>query len=252
MDIIEKGQIPLRKELVDRYDLVFVFKALRYRDKKVEYAKQKLELLRKSQGGEIIEDYTFLRKIIEYAKSFNPQLSEEAEAMIVDFWPRLDSNIFPTNRVLETIVRVSMAFARLHFSNIVTAEIAKEAIDFLRKMFEAFDETVMVVEDPRDATCREITKFLQESPGIPYEFQELINHAGKVNTLVEAYLGKGPINNNNSKYRDIADRFRQGMIGKGLISIQDMNPLTLIFKPEARKNTEGIEKEEEEEEKNVL
>ena len=30
MDIIDKGQIPLRKELVDRYDLIFVFESLRY------------------------------------------------------------------------------------------------------------------------------------------------------------------------------------------------------------------------------
>jgi DNA replicative helicase MCM subunit Mcm2 (Cdc46/Mcm family) len=72
------------------------------------------------------------------------------------YWSELGANIFPTNRVLDTIVRISMAFARLHFSNIVTAEIAREAIEFLTKMYKAFDSSVVVIQDPRDAACREI------------------------------------------------------------------------------------------------
>ena len=97
---------------------------------------------------------------------------------------------FPTNRVLETIIRTSIAFARLHFSSIVTSEIAKEAIDFLTKMYHAFDSNVVVVQDPREATCHEIAKFLQTNPNIPFEFQDCINYAASVNSLVEAYSWK--------------------------------------------------------------
>ena len=32
----------------------------------------------------------FLRKVIEHAKMFNPLLSEEAEAMITDYWSSLN------------------------------------------------------------------------------------------------------------------------------------------------------------------
>jgi DNA replicative helicase MCM subunit Mcm2 (Cdc46/Mcm family) len=46
MDIIDKGQIPLRKELVDRFDLPFVFEPLRDRTQKVSYAKQKMAILK--------------------------------------------------------------------------------------------------------------------------------------------------------------------------------------------------------------
>ena len=70
-----------------------------------------------------------------------------------------------------------MAFARLHFSKIVTAEIAKEAIDFLSRMYRAFDSSVVVVQDPRDATCQEIIKFLIQNPNMPYDFQDCIDHA---------------------------------------------------------------------------
>jgi DNA replicative helicase MCM subunit Mcm2 (Cdc46/Mcm family) len=69
--------------LVDRYDLVFVFESLKDREEKTNYAKKKLTILKRN--GEISEDYTFLRKLIEHAKTFTPQLSEEAEAMIIDW-----------------------------------------------------------------------------------------------------------------------------------------------------------------------
>ena len=44
-DIIEKRQIPLRKELVDRYDLIFVFESLKEKTQKVEYANKKFAIL---------------------------------------------------------------------------------------------------------------------------------------------------------------------------------------------------------------
>jgi replicative DNA helicase Mcm len=234
LDIIDKGQIPLRKELVDRFDLVFVFEPLREREQKISYAKRKLAIL-KSQ--DIKEDHEFLRKIIEHAKTFKPILNEEAEAMIIDYWSSLNILVFPTNRVLETIIRVSIAFARLHFSNIVTTEIAKEAIEFLTNMYHAFDRNVAIVEDPREATCHEIAKFLQESPNLPFEFQDCINYATSKNSLVETYLGKSPVSNNSSKYRDIADRFKQGLVGDGLISIVNMNPLTLVFNASVKESS---------------
>jgi replicative DNA helicase Mcm len=240
MDVVEKGKIPLRKELVDRYDLVLVFEALKDKDSKTAYAKRKLQMLRKSLEGETLEDYTFLRKMIEHAKTFNPQLSEEAEAMITDYWSSLDSTIFPTNRVLETMVRVSMAFARLHFSSVVTAEIAKKAMEFITGIFKAFDRTVVLVQDPREATCQEIANFLQQNPNIPYTFQDCINYAADKNSLVGTYLGNSPVKNDSWKYRDIADRFKQGVVGEGLISVEDMNPLTLVFKVQSKTNREGL------------
>jgi hypothetical protein len=74
----------------------------------------------------------------------------------------------------DNLKYVHVAFARLHFSNVVTAEIAKEAIEFLTKMYRAFDQSAVLVQDPRDATCQEIVKFLIQNPDIPYEHQDCI------------------------------------------------------------------------------
>jgi hypothetical protein len=96
-------------------------------------------------------------------------------------------------------------------------------------MYQVFDSNVVVVQDPREATCHEIAKFLMENSNIPYDFQDCINYAASNNTLVEAYVGKSPVNNNSSKYRDIADRFKQGLVGKGLITLVDLHPLRLVY-----------------------
>jgi DNA replicative helicase MCM subunit Mcm2 (Cdc46/Mcm family) len=108
--------------------------------------------------------------IIKRAKSFNPELNAEAENLIIQYWTGIEnSKTFSTNRAFETIVRTTKAFARLHFSNIVTYEIAKEAIDFLTEMHKEFDSNITAVQDPRDITCYEIMKFLQEYPDITYD-----------------------------------------------------------------------------------
>jgi DNA replicative helicase MCM subunit Mcm2 (Cdc46/Mcm family) len=233
-NVVEKNQIPLRKELVDRYDFVLVFQAFSNQKQKANYLSKKLEIIKQLRLGELTVDYTFLQKLIQRAKSFDPELSDEAKAMIIDYWSKLDSRIFPTNRVAETIIRTSIAFARLHFSNIVTVDIAKEAIDFITELFKEFDKTVVVVQDPRDIACEEIIKYLKETPGVTHYFEECLRHTAHSNTLVETYIGSSSVDNNSFQYRDIANRFKQGIISVngGKIYREGIHPLKLVFREE--------------------
>ena len=152
-DAISKDQIPLRRELIDRYDLIFAVKEKTGKAEREEYAWQKLKILERTFKYEINPELNciLLRKIIQHAKTFNPtELTEEAQSMLVEFFSSLNESIFPTRRALDVATRVSMAFARLHFSDIVTAEITKKALDFLAKIFREFDSTIVVIEDPRE------------------------------------------------------------------------------------------------------
>ena len=233
--VADRDQIPLRKEVVDGFDLILVFTPITASEEKQEYARNRLKSIENSESilKEQEEGILFLRKSIEYAKSFVPQLNEEAEAMIINFW----SHMRGTNRNLESIIRVSKAFGRLHFSHVVDATFAKEAIEYMAEQFNEFDRNIIVVQNPRDAACTEIINFLIQHKNIPYDFQDLIDYASTVSKLVETWIGKPPIDNNSSKYRDIADRFRQGLVGKGTIFIENMHPLRLIYR-EADKNDE--------------
>lgn len=105
---ISKDQIPLRRELVDRYDLPFAFKDTSGKYERQKYGYEKLDILERSLKGEIDSgaDYIFLRKIIQHAKTFNPtEVTEEARTAIVQFFSDLDVKNFPTRRVLDVATR---------------------------------------------------------------------------------------------------------------------------------------------------
>jgi DNA replicative helicase MCM subunit Mcm2 (Cdc46/Mcm family) len=249
-NVIAKNQIPLRKELVDRYDFVLAFQATTRQEDKRQYAEKRLDIVEKFNDNAFVDavatDYTFLQKFIQHAKTFSPvEISEEAKAMIIDYWSKLDNRIFPTNRVLETIRRTSIAFARLHFSNVVTVGIAKEATDFITGIFSEFDKTIVLVQDPRDVAYEEIIKYLREIPGLVHEFKECLNHAAHSNTLVETYIGP-KIDVNSHQYRDIADRFKQHTINVegGKICQESIRPLKLVFRKEQKTEQKTEENKE--------
>jgi DNA replicative helicase MCM subunit Mcm2 (Cdc46/Mcm family) len=234
---VSKDQIPLRRELVDRYDLVFAFRDETGLHARKKYGYEKLAILQKSLNNEIDSDtdYKLLRKLIQHAKTFNPtRLTEEAHTMIVEFFANLNTINFQTKRVLDVATRVSMAFARLHFSEVVTAEIAKKALDFLAKVFKDFDDTVVVIEDPREIVCREIANFYFQRPNMPYDFNDSIEVVKQRSSMLEGYLGDGKaIDFQSHKIRDLRERFLESPpVVQGLIVIENHNPLRLIFKPQ--------------------
>jgi hypothetical protein len=154
--------------------------------------------------------------------------------MIVEFFSNLDTKHFPTRRVLDVATRVSMAFARLHFSDIVTAEIAKKALDFLGNIFREFDSTVVVIEDPREIVCREIADFYMQRPNIPYDFSDSVETIKARSSMLEAYLGDGKgLDTRSHKYQDLRERFLESPpVVQGLITIENHNPLRLMFRVE--------------------
>jgi hypothetical protein len=84
-----------------------------------------------------------------------------------------------------------------------------------------------------------------------YDFQDCLNHASNVNPFVEAYVGKSPVNTNSYKYRDIAERFKQGLVGDGLISLERLNPLRICFRPDKVKKSERIIQQEQQQQEEV-
>jgi hypothetical protein len=136
---------------------------------------------------------------------------------------------------LDTIVRVSLASARLHLSDVVTVEIVKKALAYITRILKAFDSSVEVVEDPRDAINLGVADFVMKTPNMPFKFSDCVNYVITSNRLVESYLGPSPVNTETHKYRDARERFIQSpAITNGLISIESYNPLTLVFKVQVK------------------
>ena len=89
-----------------------------------------------------------LTLLINYAKTFNPELSDEATKILNDFqevMEELQANNEQVagakradNRSLESLIRISTAIARLHFLDEVTAECAILAVEIYKKTLQTF------------------------------------------------------------------------------------------------------------------
>jgi len=79
-----------------------------------------------------------LMKFINYAKSFKPQISEEAGNTILNWWSKLrlesqpDKSPMVDNRTLEDLNRMTEAYAKFRFCSIATSDDAHDAIRLLQ------------------------------------------------------------------------------------------------------------------------
>src|SRR5437867_8996613 len=155
--------------MIDRFDLKFVFRRNTDIDEIRKYA------LRKAEIEDIRQpDYVpFLIKYIEYAKRLNPKITDEAKIMLVEFFTNLSYKGFGTNRVLETLFRLSKAIARLKLKEIVDETDAQETIQFYNRMLLDYQEVTTSPENPRDTTYDACIKALKENQ-FAMTFDELI------------------------------------------------------------------------------
>jgi replicative DNA helicase Mcm len=88
-----------------------------------------------------------LSKYINYARTFNPKLNEEAKKVLLDIYESMrnvsaKSDIPIGTRQLEAIVRLSMAYAKLHFKEEVEPEDINIIKILLEKQYESFGSSI--------------------------------------------------------------------------------------------------------------
>src|SRR5947199_183461 len=90
---IDFNEIPVIMPLLDRFDLIFVFRTVRDPVKIASYAFKKTEpdMISDTLNEQEDKDYDFLKKYILYCKRFHPTLSEEARVMLVEFYTSITS-----------------------------------------------------------------------------------------------------------------------------------------------------------------
>lgn len=140
-NIYENLNLPI--PLLTRFDLIFVLKDEPDRQRDELLAKHVLGLYRKKDfpiAPPLLPD--FVKKYLSYCTKIEPKLSKEAEDKILKFYlqmremgSRSESMITITPRQLETLVRLSMARARLLLRDTVTGEDAEVAISLIKRMF---------------------------------------------------------------------------------------------------------------------
>jgi replicative DNA helicase Mcm len=141
-EIIE--QIDMPETLLSRFDLTFVLRDVPDKEKDESLADHILLLHKQPKSAmKSAIDSALLRKYIAYAKrTFNPHLTSEAVEEIKQFYVGLRTkhlgereelqSVPITARQLEAMVRLAEANAKLRFSETVTLEDARQAIDLMK------------------------------------------------------------------------------------------------------------------------
>ena len=231
-------EIPIKNNILDRFDQIYIFKNFQTTEERREYAKQKMEM---NQRG-IAYNYNFLKRYILYAGTSlkEPQMTPEASGMLTEFWMRLMSNgtgRAAANRNLDSLVRIAKAQATLHLREEVDVEIANEVIQSVGLMLAEFGRAVdTTIVDPRDLAYNEIIEYIN-SLDYPITFIEAAKHVCANNNAIKQYLGDRLSSiAENKRLRDLHNRFTD-RIGtsnnkrsrSGLsVAVIRMSPLTLV------------------------
>lgn len=198
---ISLSEIPALGQVIDRFDLIFVFRKVTNIETMRHYANKKSEF-----EGKILPQYTlFLVKYIEYAKKLDPKMTDEAKSMFVDYFISLKSKGIGTNRLLETLFRLAKARARLKLKSFVEEVEAKETMQFYNVFLEQLGKVVNVSINPKDLTYNKCTAYLEEIKS-PISLDELIKCVSEKNDHIKGYLcfGNKPLTlRDNKKVRDI-------------------------------------------------
>jgi replicative DNA helicase Mcm len=208
-DKVDLNEFPILGPLLDRLDLIFVFRTIKDPNDIRKFGKRYSKMLSKKQEGKLPDYIQFLTKYISYARKLNPILTEEAIIMLEEFYIDIKIKGFGSDRVLPTLHKLAKAVARLKLKEIVEEEDAKEVMEFYNVMLSEFQKNVVVSQTPKETAYKKCIDFLKNiDRGITVE--ELIKLVCEGDEQLAYYFGynkeKSLKMRNNIKIRDLCDR----------------------------------------------
>jgi len=202
-DKIDLKEIPFSAIVLNRFDIVLPFRDTSTREEDWRYADAKTSY----DERRIKHNYNFLRKLIEYAKTIDPIITEQAKGLLNNFYVviKQQENFASNPRTLETIHRISRAIARMNLSSIVDEKIAIDTIEFMNQMLGEFHSAIFAVPDPFMESYEETIKVIQHTKA-PIDLVEAVKMACEKSEQVDIYIGKIFQRRNNKKLRNLCTR----------------------------------------------
>lgn len=229
-DVISLDQISnVRKQIIDRTDLLIIDKPIKDPKKRREFNHLRMELEKIEQNEpakwKILCNYDkyvalHLRVARRLAKKNGyPKLTDEASYILEDADNRIqqqkEMSMIPnvgSNRSLDILLRLSTEIAKLKLKDKIEAIDAKHAVEFYNSVTADIHASVVVPEDPLTAATNLAAYILQnESNGLPMTLQMIAEAAGKKDDAVKWYLYQGVKNrlgnvSTNKRLRFLKDR----------------------------------------------
>jgi DNA replicative helicase MCM subunit Mcm2 (Cdc46/Mcm family) len=228
-DRIENSEFPTLTQIIQRFDLIFIFREVTDPDTLRKYAKERDEIAKNFETGVYEKDEEFLRKYMMYARTFDPILTEDAKIMLREYWIGMaKADVKGLPRKLETLERIAISIAKLKLKSLVDAEEATEAMQFYNVILQNYQQTVAISKKPADTSYQEIREVVKEHNGFPISYVEATKEAYRRNEQVKYYLNtdKKLDLESNWKFRNILDLLRKDPS----IDIVDEKPIVLRWK----------------------
>jgi len=233
-DRINLSDMNVIRPILDRFDLKFYIPAMRDKSERRELANAKADL-----EGHVIPDYSkFIKKLMMYVKqNFNPKLTDEAKSICVEAFVEIgEYNPVVSPRVLDTLINLTKARARLLLKKVVGPEEAKAAIEFYGTMIHSYQTGTIAPKDPIDIAVKECVTILKASLAggvpVPYTVKELFKKICERNDQVYKYISSGVSKtnlfdrSNNKKVRNI---FESLMKRHNEIKVVSKNPTCIVW-----------------------
>jgi DNA replicative helicase MCM subunit Mcm2 (Cdc46/Mcm family) len=204
---IDLQEIPFSNLIINRFDIILVFRDIIGEEANREFADRKTEY----DEGHFSEepDYSFHQKFVEHARSIVPTITQQARSLLNEYYVKLrereDNFVFNT-RTLESIHRISKGFARLNLSDVVNEKIAIDTIEFMNIMFSDFHNAIHMIPDPWTVTYNESIKVIQNQKEMGIEMIEAVKMACLHNDQASGYMRDNWEQKNNIRLRSVCDK----------------------------------------------
>jgi replicative DNA helicase Mcm len=142
-----KDNINVPVPLLTRFDMIWLIRDVINQTSDGLKANHVLDSFNEDMGKDAYVNKEGLIKLINFAKTFSPKLTEDSKdefKKIYEEMRRLSarSEMPVSVRQLEAMVRLSMAYAKLHFRNEVLRSDVRAIKKLFEKMYEAFGESL--------------------------------------------------------------------------------------------------------------
>lgn len=142
-----RDNINIPAPLLSRFDLIWLIQDKVNMTSDRLKANHILDSFEMTMGDRCYLKEDELSKYINYARTFNPKLNEKAKKLLLDIYESMrnvsaKSEIPIGTRQLEAIVRLSMAYAKLHFKKEVEPEDINIIKILLEKQYESFGSSI--------------------------------------------------------------------------------------------------------------
>ncbi len=189
--VVSLNEFPILPQIIQRFDLIFIFKENNQESYLRSYAERKNIIAQNFRDGKYEGNEDFLQKYLYYCKRLKPELSQEAQKKINEFYIEMGKvGISGLPRRLDSLLRITISIAKLKLKTEADTDDAQEAITFYNEGLDDFNQAVKLSDNPRDIAYQEIRKIVNLNNGIPIPLTEAAEKACQSNENIRHYLLK--------------------------------------------------------------